>query len=97
LRRELLAAIQEAVAAAQAATAAVHSTARPDRHSAERPEDPYRSKRDRDLSHIPQPRVVRGLGSPEEAPRGWDKKAEYDWVEDEPGPPWWRRLFGRRH
>jgi hypothetical protein len=97
LRRELLAAIQEAVSAAQAATAAVHSAASPDRHFAERPEDPYRSERGRDLSHIPQPKAGRGSGSLEEAPRRWDKKAEYSWAEDEPSPSWWQRLFGRRY
>jgi hypothetical protein len=97
LHRELLIAIQEAVSAAQAATAAAQSMARPDRYSAERPEDPYRFERDQDLSHIPQPRAGRVLGSPEEAPRRWDKKAGYAWVEDEPGPSWWRRLFGRRY
>lgn len=97
LRRELLVAIQEAVSAAQAATAAAQSVARPERYSAERPDDPYRFERDQDLSHIPQPRAGRGSGSPEEAPRRWDKKAGYAWVEDEPGPSWWRRLFGRRY
>lgn len=97
LRRELLIAIQEAVSAAQAATVAVQSIARPDRYSAERPDDPYRFERDQDLSHIPQPRAGRGSGSSEEAPRRWDKKAGYAWVEDEPGPSWWRRLFGRRY
>jgi signal transduction protein with GAF and PtsI domain len=97
LRRELLVAIQEAVSAAQEATAAVQSVARPERYSAERPDDPYRFERDQDLSHIPQPRAGRESGSPEDAPRRWDKKAGYAWVEDEPGPSWWRRLFGRRY
>ncbi|MBL6080459.1 hypothetical protein JMJ56_20790 [Belnapia sp. T18] len=97
MRRELLTAIQEAVLTAQAATAAVQSMARPDRYSAERPEDPYRFDRDQDLSRIPQPRAGRGSASSEEAPRRWDKKAGYAWIEDEPGPSWWRRLFRRRH
>ncbi len=97
LRRDLLAAIQEAVSAAQAATAAVHSMAKPDRYSTKPPEDPYRFERDQDLSHISQPRASRGSGSSEEAPRRWDKKAGYAWIEDEPGPSWWRRLFGRRY
>jgi hypothetical protein len=97
MHRELLVAIQEAVSAAQAATTAVLSTAKPDRNSAQRPEDPHRLERDRTLSRIPQPAAGRGSGSSDEAPRQWDKKAGYAWVEDEPGPSWWRRLFGRRY
>ncbi len=97
LRRELLVAIQEAVSTAQAAVAAAQSMARLSRDSVEQPEDPYRFERDQDLSHIPQPRAGRRSGPLEEAPRRWDKKAGYAWVEDEPGPSWWRRLFGRRY
>ena len=97
LRRELLAAIQEAVSAAHAATAAVLSTAKPERYSAEGLEDPHRFERDQTMSRIPQPRAGRGSGSSEDAPRQWDKKAGYAWVEDEPGPSWWRRLFGQRY
>lgn len=97
LRRELLVGIQEAVAAAQAAMTAVQSMAPPDRYSPERRGQPYQIGPSQELAHIPEPRTGRRSGSLEEAPRRWDKKAGYAWVEDEPGPSWWRRLFGRRY
>ena len=92
LRRDLLAAIQEAVAAARAAEAAAGL----DRRSAEPPDDPYQSERDPELSHIPHPMAGRMSGSSQPAPRRWGKGAGYPWIEDDPGPPWWRRMFSRR-
>jgi hypothetical protein len=36
--------------------------------------------------------------SSEPAPRRWGREERgYAWVEDEPGPPWWRRIFGRHY
>jgi hypothetical protein len=76
LRRDLLAAIGEAVAAAKAAaTAADHAAAqgaRPDRHSAEQPVDARPLQED---------------------------QGGYAWSDDDPRPPWWRRMFSwrRRH
>ena len=92
-RRELLAAIQEAV---EAAEAAAQAAARLGRRSAERSVDPYYSEQDPELSHIPQPVAGRMAGSSQPAPRRWGKGSGYAWIEDDPGPPWWRRLFSRR-
>ncbi len=91
-RRELLAAVQEAQAAAEAAARAA---ARLDRRSAGRPDDPYPSEQDPELFHIPQPIAGRGSGSSEPAPRRWEKGSGYAWIEDDPGPPWWRRVLNR--
>jgi len=96
LRRDLLDAIQEAVAATAAAQTAVAQTgARPDRRSAERLEDPYHSARDREPPRIAQP-VAGGMSGPSQpAPRVWETGGGYEWTEDDPDPPWWRRMFGR--
>ena len=93
LRRELLAAIQEAVEAAEAAEAAAQAAARLDRRSAERLEDPFRSEWDPELSHIPEPMAGRRSSSSQPAPRRWAKGSGYAWIEDDPGPPWWRRTL----
>lgn len=98
LRRDLLAAIQEAVAAARPAAAAQAST-RLDRHFAERSGDPYHVAQDQKLSRTAQPEAGRMPGSSQPAPRRWEKESGYDaWIEDDPSPPWWRRMFSwRRH
>ena len=88
LRRDLLDAIREGVAASQAA-------ARPDRRSAERPGEPHHSVQDREPPRFAQPMAAGMPGPPQPAPRGWEKGAGYDWIEDDPEPPWWRRVFGR--
>jgi hypothetical protein len=95
LRRDLLAAIREAVDAAQATAAAVQATPEQGRYSAERPEPPHGMRRDRELAHIPYPEAGRMSVSSEPAPRRWGQERGYAWVEDEPSPPWWRRIFGR--
>ena len=93
LRRDLLDAIQEAVAAAAAQAAQVDTTAaRFDRRHAERSEDPHRLEQDQGLSHIPHPVA----GSSQPAPRRWGKGSGYAWIEDDPGPPWWRRMLNWR-
>jgi hypothetical protein len=93
LRRELLAAVQKAV---EAAEAAAQAAARLDRRSAERLEDPFRSERDPELSHIPEPMAGRRSSSSQPAPRRWAKGSGYAWIEDDPGPPWWRRMLKLR-
>ena len=96
LRRDLLDAIREGVAASQAAAAvATQAAARPDRRSAERPGEPYHSVQDREPPRFAQPMAAGMPGPPQPAPRGWEKGAGYDWIEDDPEPPWWRRVFGR--
>ena len=87
LRRDLLAAIKEAGTMAQAAV-------RPDRYSAERPEDPYHLRQDQLLPHIPQPRAGRMSRLSQLAPPHRNE-AEHAWDEDEPAPSQWRRLFRR--
>lgn len=93
LRRELLAAIQEAV---EAAETAAQAAVRLDRRSAERMEHPYHSERDPELSHIPEPMADRRSSSSQPAPRRWEKGSGYAWIEDDPGPPWWRRMLNWR-
>ncbi len=95
LRRDLLDAIQEAVAVAVAAAQAAQvdtTAARFDRRHAERSEDPHRLEQDQGLSHIPHPVA----GSSQPAPRRWGKGSGYAWIEDDPGPPWWRRMLSQR-
>ena len=94
LRRDLLAAIHQAVDATQATTAAVQAAPGPDRSYAERP---MRAsvRDDPELAYIPEPEAGRLSESSQPAPRRWGKEREYAWIEDEPGPSWWRRLFGR--
>ena len=95
LRRDLLDAVQNAVAAVRAAqvdAAAARTAAGSDRRHAERWEDPSQSEREQGLSHIPQPIA----GSSRTAPRRWGQGSGYAWIEDDPGPPWWRRMLGRR-
>ena len=96
LRRDLLDAIQEAAAAAQAAqvdaTIAQTAAGFDRRRHAERSEDPHHLGQDQGLSHIPRPLA----GSSQPAPRRWGKGSGYAWIEEDPGPPWWRRVLSRR-
>lgn len=96
LRRDLLAAIQEAVAAVQAAAEAQAAARLEQRRSTEPPDDPYHSALDPELLHIPQPMAGQTSSSSQPAPRRWKKGSGYAWIEDDPGPPWWRRMFSRR-
>ncbi len=96
LRRDLLDAIQEVVAAVQAPSEN-QAAARPDRFSAERLEDPYRLEQNQELSDTTESTSGRMHGSSRPARRRWNKEVGYAWIEDEPGPPWWRRIFGKRY
>jgi sugar-specific transcriptional regulator TrmB len=92
LRRDLLDAIREAVDVAKA-TAAIEPDHSPDDQQDTSPQ----AGRNRDLPHIPEPATGR-MSTSQPAPRTWEKgERGYAWVEDEPGPPWWRRIFGRHH
>ncbi len=51
----------------------------------------YRETPERLAPH-PEPMMT---STPE--PRWRNKGAGYTWMEDEPGPSWWRRLFGQRY
>jgi len=103
LRQELLTAIREATDVARATAAIIEAATieaviEPDRSSEARDEAPRREERDSDLSHIPVPTTGRVRASSEPAPRRWERQERgYAWVEDEPGPPWWRRIFGQRY
>ncbi|MDO9710560.1 hypothetical protein [Paracraurococcus lichenis] len=97
LRHDLLDAIGEAVTAARGTTAA-HQSRPPDdagRFAAERQERVPPLKLGPELAHIPQPAAGRMSGSSEPSPRKWGEERGYAWVEDEPGPSWWSRLFRR--
>lgn len=96
LRRDLLGAVQEVATLVQA-RAATPPPARPDRPAGE-PDDPYQARRERVLAHIPDPAAGRAAGADQPSPRRWSREERgYAWVEDEPGPPWWRRIFGRHY
>ena len=98
LRQELLTAIREVADVARATAATIEAAMEPDRASEEQQEAPYRVGQDRDLSHIPTPAAGRMSTSSQPAPRRWGKEERgYAWVEDDPGPPWWRRIFGRHY
>jgi hypothetical protein len=94
LHRELLAATQKALEAAQDAAAAIQ-TAKLNRQHFAGSEYPHLSTAEQEPSRIPQPAAV-STHSRRPAPHGRGNEEGYAWMEDEPGPPWWRRLFGRR-
>jgi hypothetical protein len=81
LRIELLAAIQGIASAVDALGA-----------SREPPDEPLYREPPHRLAPHPEPMMT---GRPE--PRWRNKEAGYAWMEDEPGPSWWRRMFTRRY
>ena len=92
LRQELLAAMREAVDVARATAATIEAAIEPDGSTEEHQAVPHRVEQDRTLAagRIPT--------SSQPAPRRWERDERgYAWVEDEPGPPWWRRMFGRHY
>jgi len=95
LRRDLLAEIGEAVNAAHPTTAVNQAPAELRHFSTERPERPYSARLDPELAYIPQPTAGRMSESAQPATRQWGKERGYAWVEDEPGPSWWRRPIWR--
>jgi hypothetical protein len=98
LRQELLAAIREAVDVARATAATIEAAIEPDGSTEEHQAAPHRIEQDRSLSHIPTPVAGRMPTSSQSAPRRWGREERgYAWVEDEPGPPWWRKIFGRHY
>jgi hypothetical protein len=98
LRRELLAAIREAVDVARATAATLEAAIEPDGSGEQHETVAPRIERDRTLPHIPTPAAGRIPTSSEPAPRRWGREERgYAWVEDEPGPSWWRRLFSRHY
>jgi hypothetical protein len=98
LRQELLAVVREAVDVARATAATIEAAIEPDGSTEQHEAVPHRIERDRTLPHIPTPAAGRIPTSSEPAPRRWGREERgYAWVEDEPGPPWWRRIFGRHY
>ena len=98
LRQELLAAIHQAVDIARATAATIEAAIEPDGSTVEHQIAQRRVEQDRSLSHIPTPVTGRMPTSSQPASRRWAKEERgYAWVEDEPGPPWWRRIFGRHY
>jgi acyl-CoA reductase-like NAD-dependent aldehyde dehydrogenase len=97
LRRDLLDAIREAVDVAKATAATIEAAIEPDHPPDDQQDTSPQAGRNRDLPYIPEPATGR-MSTSQPAPRRWEKgERGYAWVEDEPGPPWWRRLFGRHH
>jgi hypothetical protein len=98
LRQELLAAMREAVDVARATAATLEAAIEPNSSSEEHQAAPQRLEQDRTLPHIQTPAAGRLPTSSQPTPRRWEREERgYAWVEDEPGPPWWRRMFGRHY
>ena len=97
-RREILAAIREAADVARATAATIEAAIEPGGSTEEHRADPHRLEQDRALPHIATPAAGRTPTPSQPTPRRWGREERgYAWVEDEPGPPWWRRMFGRHY
>jgi chromosome segregation ATPase len=95
LRRELQTAIRQ-VADLGKTRAAPRSPSEPHRQAEAGQDAAYHQRLDRGLSHIATPASGRMTADqPAQRQRSREERG-YAWVEDEPGPPWWRRIF-RRH
>ncbi len=96
LGRELLSASRAAIDAAQNAAAAVR-TGQQDRHRVLEAAYPVPSDGAQARSSHARSGTSEAQAYSSQAPaRRWDDDSGYAWVEDEPGPSWWRRLFKRR-
>ena len=98
LRRELLAAIREAVDVARVTAATIEAAIEPEGSTEQYQAVSHRVEQDRALPHITTPAAGRTSSSSQPTPRRWGREERgYAWVEDEPGPPWWRKIFGRHY
>jgi hypothetical protein len=98
LRQELLAAMREVVDVARATAATIEAAIEPNSSTEEHQAVLQRVEQDGTLPHIQTPAAGRLPTSSQPTPRRWEREERgYAWVEDEPGPPWWRRMFGRHY
>ncbi|HEV7265301.1 MAG TPA: hypothetical protein VGN83_10320 [Falsiroseomonas sp.] len=89
LRHELLAAVRAAVEAAQAKAVGEQATRASPRRT--------RGAEEQEPTVAAQPGAAGRQPFPHRpTPRRPNDEPDYAWIEDDPGPPWWRRVFKQR-